>query len=71
MKSAPAGVSRLGPGYRVYYGMDGGQIVILLGGGTKQHQQNDIGLAVDRWKEYKQQRSAQQKQGMKRQKEEE
>jgi putative component of toxin-antitoxin plasmid stabilization module len=34
--------------------MDGDQMVILLGGGTKQRQQNEIGLAVDRWKDYKQ-----------------
>src|SRR2546430_6831463 len=35
-----------GPGYRVYFGKEGEQIVILLGGGTKQRRQNDI--KVDR-----------------------
>jgi putative addiction module killer protein len=74
-KSVGAGVSEykinFGPGYRVYYGMDGDQIVILLGGGTKQRQQNDIRLAVDRWKDYKQRRSAEQKQGLKQQQGEE
>ncbi len=42
-----------GPGYRVYFGRDGEQIVILLGGGTKQRQQNDIQLALERWQDYK------------------
>ena len=43
-----------GPGYRVYFGKDGEQIVILLGGGTKQRQQNDISLALNCWEDYKQ-----------------
>ncbi len=51
-----------GPGYRVYFGKDGEQIVILLGGGTKQRQQTDISLALDRWEDYKQ-RKRQQKEG--------
>jgi|SRR5690242_8601370 len=42
-----------GPGYRVYFGKDGEQIVILLGGGTKQRQQSDIKVAVERWQDYK------------------
>ena len=42
-----------GPGYRVYFGKDGERIVILLGGGTKQRQQNDIELALERWQDYK------------------
>jgi putative addiction module killer protein len=42
-----------GPGYRVYFGKDGGSIVILLSGGTKQRQQEDIELAGECWKEYK------------------
>jgi len=45
-----------GPGYRVYFGKDGEKIVILLCGGTKQHQQNDIESAKDRWLDYKQQK---------------
>jgi putative addiction module killer protein len=49
-----------GPGYRVYFGKEGERIVILLGGGTKQRQQNDIKLAVDRWEDYKR-RNKQQK----------
>jgi putative addiction module killer protein len=42
-----------GPGYRVYFGKDGELTVILLGGGTKQRQENDIRLALDRWQDYK------------------
>jgi len=48
-----------GPGYRVYFGKDGDQIVILLGGGTKQRQQNDISLTLDRWENYKQRKKLQ------------
>jgi putative addiction module killer protein len=43
-----------GPGYRVYFGKDGEQIVILLCGGVKQRQQNDIALAQKYWLDYKQ-----------------
>jgi len=42
-----------GPGYRIYFGRDGDSIVILLGGGTKKRQQNDIEVAKALWKEYK------------------
>ncbi len=42
-----------GPGYRIYFGKDGEQIVILLCGGTKKRQQNDIELATEYWLEYK------------------
>src|SRR5712664_4948545 len=48
-----------GPGYRVYCGKEGEQIVILLGGGTKQRQQNDISLALERWEDYKQRKKQQ------------
>lgn len=57
-KSVGAGVYEckisFGPGYRVYFGKEGEQTVILLGGGTKQRQQNDIRLALERWGDYKQ-----------------
>jgi putative addiction module killer protein len=43
-----------GPGYRVYFGKDGEQIVILLCGGMKKRQQDDIALAHERWLEFKQ-----------------
>jgi len=43
-----------GPGYRIYFGKDGDRLVILVGGGTKKRQQEDLKTAVDRWREYKQ-----------------
>jgi putative addiction module killer protein len=42
-----------GAGYRVYIGKDGENLVILLGGGTKRRQQDDIDRAKYLWKEYK------------------
>jgi putative addiction module killer protein len=42
-----------GPGYRIYLGKDGTDIVILLGGGTKQRQRADIEQAKEFWSEYK------------------
>jgi putative addiction module killer protein len=42
-----------GPGYRVYFGKDGEQLVILVGGGTKKRQQQDIETALARWQDYK------------------
>jgi putative addiction module killer protein len=57
-KSVGGGVLEIridwGPGYRIYYGREGTEIVILLAGGTKQRQQDDIALARDRWQEHKQ-----------------
>ena len=56
-KSIGEGVRELridfGPGYRVYYGIDEGRIVLLLGGGTKRGQSRDIKKAIDRWTMYK------------------
>jgi len=43
-----------GPGYRVYYGLDGRTLIILLGGGSKRRQEADIAAAIGRWKRYKQ-----------------
>jgi len=40
-----------GPGYRVYFGLDDDQ-VILLGGGDKSTQSGDIERAKDRWRDY-------------------
>ncbi len=56
-KSVGEGVSErridFGPGYRVYFGRDGSKLIILLGGGTKRRQQNDIEAAKLAWAEYK------------------
>lgn len=55
-KGAGSGIFELrldfGPGYRVYFGKDGEQFVILLGGGTKKRQQADIDAAQALWQEY-------------------
>ena len=56
-KSVGAGVFErridFGPGYRVYFGRDGRDLVILLGGGTKKRQRNDIAAARRYWIDYK------------------
>jgi putative addiction module killer protein len=50
------GVSELrmffGPGFRVYFGEDAGNIVVLLSGGDKKSQQKDIIQAKVYWEEY-------------------
>ena len=45
-----------GPGYRIYLGRDGDTLVILLGGGTKARQQQDIEKARELWREYRHRR---------------
>lgn len=42
-----------GPGYRIYYGKDGLDSIILLNGGTKERQAEDIQRAQTLWAEYK------------------
>ena len=50
------GVSELrmffGSGYRIYFGEQGNDIVVLLSGGDKGSQSNDIQQAKVYWKEY-------------------
>ena len=41
-----------GSGFRVYFGMTGIQLVILLCGGDKGSQKKDIAAAQEYWKEY-------------------
>jgi len=43
-----------GPGYRIYFGKDGDQLIILVGGGSKKRQQADIQAVQARWQDYKQ-----------------
>ena len=58
IKGVGEGVSEckidFGPGYRIYFGKDGEQLVILLGGGTKKRQKEDVEAAQAAWREYKQ-----------------
>jgi hypothetical protein len=50
-----------GPGYRIYFGKDGEQLVILLGGGSKQRQQSDIDQAKALRLEYRHTKRRQEK----------
>ena len=56
-KSVREGVFELripkGPGLRIYYGLDGDTLVILLGGGDKSTQEKDIRQAQELWRAYK------------------
>lgn len=56
-KAVGSGVSEykidFGPGYRIYFGMDGLTLVILLCGGTKKRQQAGIQAAKRFWADYK------------------
>jgi len=42
-----------GPGYRVYFGKDREEIIILLGGGSKKRQSIGISVALACWQDYK------------------
>jgi putative addiction module killer protein len=42
-----------GPGYRIYFGRDGERLVILLAGGVKKRQREDIRLAKANWEDYR------------------
>lgn len=50
-----------GPGYRVYLAYDGPTLIILLGGGDKSTQSQDIADAKRLWAEYKRRKSAERK----------
>jgi putative addiction module killer protein len=43
----------VGPGYRVYYGTHGEELILILAGGDKSTQDKDIKQAQELWVEYK------------------
>ena len=45
-----------GPSHRIYFGREGAQLILLLGGGTKRRQQRDVDRASERWTDYKRRR---------------
>lgn len=47
-----------GPGLRIYLAKDGLKIIILIGGGTKKRQQQDIDHAVALWEDYKRRKAS-------------
>lgn len=57
LKSVGGGVHEVridfGPGYRVYLGIDGTELVILLGGSAKARQSEAIADAQERWNDYR------------------
>ena len=42
-----------GPGYRIYFGIEGKRLLLLLLGGNKSSQQKDIATAREYWQDYK------------------
>ena len=61
-KSVGEGVCELkvdfGPGYRVYFGQFGSTILLILCGGDKSSQEQDIRKAKEYWKEYEERENA-------------
>jgi putative addiction module killer protein len=63
-KNVGSGVFELrihyGPGYRFYYAHSGNQIVLLLLGGDKTTQVQDIETAIAYWKHYQENKTCDQ-----------
>lgn len=61
LRSVGDGIQELkidyGPGYRVYFGQEDSELVILLCGGDKSTQSEDIKEAKRYWASYKQEKS--------------
>jgi putative addiction module killer protein len=57
LKSVGGGVHEVridfGPGYRVYLGLDGAELIVLLGGSAKARQSAAIADAQERWIDYR------------------
>lgn len=66
IQSVGQGVSEyridFGPGYRIYFGREGDRLVVLLGGGSKKRQSEDIKDAKTAWQDYKRRRQLARKQ---------
>ncbi len=54
-----------GPGYRIYLARDGDALIVLLGGGTKKGQQQDIDRVKVLWAEYLARKAALKRSGKK------
>lgn len=48
----------VGAGYRIYYGLAGTKVVLLLCGGDKDSQSSDIENACDSWKRWRGEKNA-------------
>jgi putative addiction module killer protein len=57
VKSVGEGVNELrisfGPGYRIYYALEGKTVILLLCGGDKSTQNKDIKQAKEYWTDYR------------------
>ena len=60
-KALKGGIGELkldfGPGYRIYYALEGNMVVILLCAGDKSTQKDDIEKAQQYWERYKEQKN--------------
>lgn len=67
VKSVGSGVKEykidFGPGYRIYFGIDGDNLIILLFGGDKKTQGKDIEKAKKYWQDYKNRKKKEVKHG--------